>query len=77
MINLNLKCELIRLFGSQVEAAKRLGIRESKLSYIVRGHASPNASELDALKRVLGRGRMRRLLKGDGNTTNEQPVAPQ
>lgn len=37
-MNIDLKVELIRRFGSQVVAAKKLKIGESKLSYLVRGH---------------------------------------
>lgn len=52
-VNLNLKSELVKRFGSQVEAAKQMGIRESKLSYIVRGHVQPSEREREALDRVL------------------------
>jgi hypothetical protein len=45
---------LIRKFGSQVVAAKRLKIREAKLSYLVRGHAEPNPKEREILKTALG-----------------------
>jgi hypothetical protein len=41
-------------FGSQVVAAKRLKIREAKLSYLVRGHAAPNPEEREILKAALG-----------------------
>ena len=53
-MNLELKLELIRRFGSQIVAARTLGIRESKLSYIVRGHAEPSEKERGALERALG-----------------------
>ncbi len=43
-INWNLKSVLVRRFGSQVEAAIRMGIRENRLSYIVRGHTIPSLS---------------------------------
>lgn len=61
-INWELKSALIERFGSQVEAARRLGIREAKLSYILRGHAEPSGRERDALERVLGRSLAKRLL---------------
>jgi hypothetical protein len=53
-MNIDLKVELIRKFGSQVVAAKRLKIREAKLSYLVRGHAEQNPKEREILKTALG-----------------------
>jgi hypothetical protein len=53
-MNLDLKIELIRHFGSQVVVAKRLKIHESKLSYLVRGHVEPTKHERDLLKKALG-----------------------
>ena len=53
-MNIDLKVELIRTFGSQVVAAKRLNIGESKLSYLVRGHVEPNAHERKILRTALG-----------------------
>jgi hypothetical protein len=64
LVNVELKIELIRRFGSQVVAARQLGIRESKLSYIVREHAEPSAKEREALERVLGASLTKKLLKG-------------
>ncbi len=61
-LNLDLKMELIRRFGSQVEAAKALGIRENRLSYIVRGHVEPMHGELVALKKALGQRTVRKVL---------------
>ena len=61
--NVDLKCALIKRFGSQVEASRQLGIREAKLSYIVRGHAQPSHRERVTLEHALGRARVRRLLK--------------
>ena len=54
-VNLDLKCALIKRFGSQVSAARELGIRESKLSYIVRRHVEPSDQERKILERALGR----------------------
>lgn len=71
-MNLELKLELIRRFGSQIVAARTLGIRESKLSYIVRGHAEPSEKERGALERALGPGLTKRLLKP--SALAEQPV---
>jgi DNA-binding transcriptional regulator YdaS (Cro superfamily) len=62
-MNWKLKMELIRRFGSQIVAARQLGIRESKLSYIVRGHAEPSAKEREALEQALGPSVARRVLK--------------
>ena len=74
MVNLDLKAELIRRFGTQVEAANRLGIREAKLSYIVRGHAEPSEMERVALEQGLGRERVRKLLKGSNQATEKRMV---
>ncbi len=61
-INLELKCALIKRFGSQGSAARKLGIRESRMSYIVRGHSPPSDRERLALEGALGRVLVRRLL---------------
>jgi hypothetical protein len=53
-MNLDLKIALIRNFGSQLVASRRLKIQESKLSYIVRGHSEPNEREREILKKALG-----------------------
>lgn len=63
-VNLNLKGELVRRYGSQFEASRALGIRESKLSYIVRGHREPNEHEREALEKALGRSFVRKTLNG-------------
>jgi ribosome-binding protein aMBF1 (putative translation factor) len=62
-MNLELKIELIRRFGSQIVAAKRLGIRESKLSHIVRGHEAPSEKERETLERTFGLRLTNKLLK--------------
>jgi hypothetical protein len=62
-MNWKLKMELVQRFGSQVAAARQLGIREAKLSYIVRGHAEPSEKEREALERGLGAGLTKKLLK--------------
>ena len=54
-MNINLKVEIIRRFGSQVVAAKKLKIGESKLSYLVNEHVEPTPEERDVLKKALGR----------------------
>ena len=54
-MNIDLKVGLIRHGGgSQLAAAKKLGIQNSKLSYLVRGHVQPNPHEREILKIVLG-----------------------
>ena len=63
-VNLNLKGELVRRYGSQFKASRALGIRESKLSYIVTGHSEPNERELKALEEALGRGFVKQTLNG-------------
>ena len=62
-VNLELKAELIRRFGSQIEAAKAMGIRDNRLSYIVRGHILPSEAEGKALEHELGEACAQRLLK--------------
>lgn len=62
-VNWDLKSALVEHFGSQVEAARQIGIRENRLSYIVRGHGVPSEPEREALERALGRATVRRLLR--------------
>jgi len=62
-VNLALKAELIKRFGTHVEAAQHMGIRENRLSYIVRGHVKPSKQERQALENALRRGTVQRLLK--------------
>ena len=63
-MNLDLKIALIRNFGSQVVASRRLKIQESKLSYIINGHSEPNEREREILKKALGADFF--LQEGDG-----------
>ena len=62
-INWNLKSVLVQRFGSQFEAAIQMGIRENRLSYIVRGHTVPSNQERKALELSLGPAEVKRLLK--------------
>ena len=71
-MNLELKLELIRRFGSQIVAARTLGIRESKLSYIVRGHAEPSEKREGLSSELWGPGLTKRLPKP--SALAEQPV---
>ena len=57
------KAVLIELFGSQVAAARALGISEWKLSRIIRGWNEPSESERIALTRALGEKVATRILK--------------
>jgi len=53
-MNVDLRLGLLRRYGSQIAASKKLGICNSKLSYLVRGHAEPTKREREALKKALG-----------------------
>jgi len=61
-INWRLKEVLVHMYGSQVEAAKAMGIRENRLSYIVRGHIQPSRREREALEQTLGKIKVKFLL---------------
>jgi ribosome-binding protein aMBF1 (putative translation factor) len=74
-VKLELKIELIRRFGSQIVAARQLGIGESKLSHIVRGHAEPSEKEREALERVFGPNLTRKVLKREERQLNSQRAA--
>ena len=54
-MNIDLKIAIIRIFGSQVMASRKLRINESKLSYFVRGYSLPNERERKLLEKALGR----------------------
>ena len=53
-MNIELRIALIRRFGSQVRAAKPLGIDEPRLSRLVNGHREPTAKERKRLTAALG-----------------------
>jgi hypothetical protein len=61
-MNFELKAAIIRKFGSQVVASRKLGIREAKLSYIVCGHAKPSEKEQKALELAFGKSQIEKLL---------------
>jgi len=63
IIHWDLKSALVERFGTQVEAAKAIGVRESRLSYLIRGHAEPTEKERLALEHALGKASVRRLLR--------------
>ena len=54
-MRMKLKLAIIEAYGSQVCAARKLKIRESRLSYLVQGHADPSPEELTILRKSLGR----------------------
>jgi len=64
-VNNDLKAEIIRRFGSQVVGANKMGIRENRLSYIVRGHTVPSDQEREALELALGPAMVKRLFNSD------------
>jgi DNA-binding transcriptional regulator YdaS (Cro superfamily) len=72
-VKLELKIELIRRFGSQIVAARHLGIGESRLSHLVRGHAEPSEKERAALERALGPSVAKKVLKRSAPPA-EQPA---
>lgn len=63
-INWALKQAIANKFGSQVVAANQMGIRESRLSYIICGHAQPSKTEIETLINALGRDVVENALKG-------------
>jgi hypothetical protein len=52
---MKLKIAVIERYGTQVVAARRLKIREARLSYLVQGHVDPSPEELAILRKSLGR----------------------
>ena len=70
-VNLALKAELIKRFGTQVEAAKQMGIRENRLSYLVRGHVEPSEKERQALVKALGQKLAKKLLTKERRKKDE------
>jgi ribosome-binding protein aMBF1 (putative translation factor) len=73
-MNMALRLALIEKFGSQVVAARKLGIRENKLSYLVRGHTQPSDTERRSLEKVLGRERVNGIFD-TGRASEEQTTA--
>jgi ribosome-binding protein aMBF1 (putative translation factor) len=58
-----LRLELLKRFGSQIEAANAMGIRENRLSYIIHGHVVPTERERRTLERTLGEKVTKKLLR--------------
>jgi hypothetical protein len=53
-MDLNLKGALIAKYGSQTSASRDLGIRESRLSRLIRGHEKPRPEEIQIVREKLG-----------------------
>ena len=62
-LNQKLKDALIQKFGTQIDAATQLRIREARLSYIVNRHVAPTARERQALERAFGTANTNKLLR--------------
>ena len=54
MLNYELKMQVIRRYGSQTEAAKDFGMRETRLSRLIRGHELPWQEEAEIFRNKLG-----------------------
>jgi ribosome-binding protein aMBF1 (putative translation factor) len=54
MLNVDLKVALLKRFGSQIRASRRLNIQEAKLSHLVHGHDQPTERERRILEKALG-----------------------
>ena len=62
-LNTELRMELLRRYGSQLAAAKSMGIHENRMSHFVNGHSIPNAKEWQKLEAALGEERAHQLVK--------------
>ncbi len=49
---------VVEVFGTQIQASRRLGIRESRLSYLMNGHVDPSEKEVEILEAAFGRKRL-------------------
>ena len=54
MANFELKAAIIRRYGSQIVAARELGISTTHLSHLVQGHDVPRPGEEEILRQKLG-----------------------
>ena len=66
-MNYILKGALVEKFGSQCAAARALGLREWRLSRIVRGWDAPRCDELETFSRVLGQAVVDKAFEGGGS----------
>ena len=64
-MNWDLKIAFIKTFGSQIRAARRLKIRENRLSHFVQGHSEPNERERKLLEKALGHDYFADVTEGD------------
>lgn len=60
--------ELIKRYGHQYRAANELGLREARLSSILRGRAKPNERERAKLESALGSRLANRFFKEMGES---------
>ncbi len=63
-LNWPLKQALIEKFGTQIRASREMGIKEGRLSYIIRGHVQPSERERRALENALSKSVFKRCAKG-------------
>lgn len=75
-MRMKLKIAVIEKFGSQIVAARRLKIREARLSYLVQGHADPSPGELAILRKSLGRSVIDSIFAGHSRICGSGPSAP-
>lgn len=70
-----LRIFLLTRYRTQLAAARALGISESRLSRILRGHNEPTETELQKLRTLFSSRRLARLLKTEtGNTAWAEAV---
>lgn len=63
MYNLELKAEIVRHYGSQIEASKVLGIHVTRISHIIHGYIQPSKRDRKALELALGQRLATKLLR--------------
>lgn len=63
MYNLELKAEIVRHYGSQIEASKMLGIHVTRISHIIHGYIQPSKRDREALEQALGQRLATKLLR--------------
>ena len=71
-MNLRLKAELVKRYGSQVKAAKALGLSESRLSYLVQGHIEPSSVMRSKFESTFGPVITRKLLPTSVKTSHSR-----
>jgi hypothetical protein len=63
-MRLKLRLKIVERYGSQIVAAKALGIDEPRLSRIVRGHVDPKPEEREKLIAAFGAAALRASAQG-------------